>query len=1004
MIRTTAVAVAVLSLSLSLAGSVALAQEPAAPPAPSDPPAAAVAPERVELAVEALDPKGQPVPRLAPGDLAVVEDGEPRRVVEVAPAAGSYRVVVWVDRVLAGPATVMAATNALADRAADLAALGEVEVIVAEPEPRSLLAPSRQPAAINDALSRAFFDADGRDDLRALRRRFLADGAPEGFAERAAEAADDEARLVARQGDRMAEWLARRGGQGPGVLFLVADGWDLEPRAFYLGRAPAAERAATEAALAGASLAPASRDLARIVAALGWTTVALPVGGAELPTAPRWGMGNIRGTPSARVTLGKRPEKEPPPPEVLLEPGAPLAALATETGGEVVASPLAVPAALARLAARSRVGFESRPAADGRIRDVAVTASRPEVALRARRLHATTTPPELAARRALRLAEGEEGVGLDVAAVVRRGADPERGLLEVRADLSPAADAPAGGVRITVIVADGAPGPATHVVLAGPPARSVAAAEEAEPAAGTAAGAEWSHAVEVPLPAGAERLAVVVEALGSGLWGGDLAAVVAADVAEEEEEEEDAAATPAASGAPAVPAVRLLVPDGRLSGKVRVRARTGGPAVARIAFLLDGRRVAACDREPCEASVDLGRAERPRTLEAVAYGADGREVGRDAMRVGSRTGGPFRVRIVSPAQPAGVGPVEVEADVRAPAGRRVERVEMFWNDELAATLYGPPFRHRVVVPRSRPVGYLRVAARLDDGTVTDDAMLLNVPTAGERVDVELVELLVVVTDRVGRPVRGLPRDRFRVVESGRAQEIASFENVGDVPLTLALAIDSSASMFRKLPTVQQAAESLLVKGLAERDRALLVDFDSEPRLVRAPTRDLQAVAAALDRLRADGGTDLWEGIDFTLGQLAGVEGRKALIVYADGVNEEEAFSYRALLRAARRSGAPIYLILARSSLDRLEGGLVGGSYADKLERLTAETGGRTYLAPPDRDLSGIYREILEELRSQYLVTYYPRELAGGVEWRDVKVEVAGEGLTARTFSGAEAQR
>ena len=994
-LQTVVTAVAVLSLSLSLAGSVALAQEPAAPPAPSAPPAAVVA-ERVELAVQALDPKGQPVPRLAAGDLAVAEDGEPRRVLEVAPAAGSYRVVVWVDRVLARSVTVMGATNALADRAAELAALGEVEVIVAEPEPRSLLAPSRQPAAINDALSRAFFDAEGRDDLRALRRRFLADeGAaatdePDeidetdtGFAERAAESAAAEARLVAQQGDRLVEWLAQRGGDGPGVLFLVADGWDLEPRAFYLGRAPAAARAAAHAALAGASLATVSRDLARMVAALGWTTVPLAVGDAAQPAAARWGMGNIRGTPSARVTLGKRPEKAPPPPEVLAEPGAPLAALAAETGGEVVASPLDVQAAVARLAARSRVSFESSAPADGRSRAVAVATSLPEVALRARRLHASTTPPELAARRALRLAEGEEAVGLDVAAVARRSAGAEHGLLEVRADLSSAAGAPAR-VRVTVVPADGSSGAATHVVLAGPALQP----------------AEWSRTVEVPLPAGVERLAVVVEALGSGLWGGDLAAVVAPE-AMDDEAEDDAAALPPA--APAVPAVRLLVPAGRLSGKVKVRARTGGPTVARITFLLDGRRVAACDEEPCEAGVDLGRAERPRMLEAVAYGTDGRELGRDAVRVGSRAGGPFRVRIVSPAQPAGVGPVEVEADVRAPAGRRVERVEMFWNDELAATLYGPPFRHRVVVPRSRPVGYLRVAARLDDGTMTDDAMLLNVPTAGARVDVELVELMVVVTDRAGRPVRGLPRDRFRVVEAGRAQEIASFENVGDVPLTLALAIDSSASMFRKLPDVQQAAESLLTRGLAEHDRALLVDFDSEPRLVRPATRDLEAVAAALDRLHADGGTDLWEGIDFALGQLAAVEGRKALIVYADGVDEDEAFSFRSVLRAARRGGVPIYLILARASLERLEGGRVGGSYADKLQRLTAETGGRTYLAPPDRDLAGIYREILEELRSQYLMTYYPRETAGA-EWRDVRVEVAGEGLTARTFSGAEAER
>ena len=129
-------------------------------------------------------------------------------------------------------------------------------------------------------------------------------------------------------------------------------------------------------------------------------------------------------------------------------------------------------------------------------------------------------------------------------------------------------------------------------------------------------------------------------------------------------------------------------------------------------------------------------------------------------------------------------------------------------DELVATLYAPPFRHRMNVPRARPVGFLRVAARLDDGSTAEDAMPLNASDLGSRIDVRLIQLAVVVTDTNGKPVPGLPKEAFRVRQNGEPQEIAAFENAGELPLTVALAIDSSASMFLKLPNVRRAVASL----------------------------------------------------------------------------------------------------------------------------------------------------------------------------------------------------
>ncbi|HSK81768.1 MAG TPA: VWA domain-containing protein, partial [Thermoanaerobaculia bacterium] len=415
------------------------------------------------------------------------------------------------------------------------------------------------------------------------------------------------------------------------------------------------------------------------------------------------------------------------------------------------------------------------------------------------------------------------------------------------------------------------------------------------------------------------------------------------------------------------------------------------------------RRAAGCAALPCEAEVDLGRRVRAQTLEAVAYAADGRELARDAVRVND-PGEDFRIRILEPAGGKVEGAVDVAADVRVPTSGKLDRVELFWNDQLVATLYAPPFRHRIVIPRDRPSGYLRVAARLEDGSTAEDAVTVNSSGLGERVDVRLTELYVVVTDAAGKPVQGLSREAFHVRQDGRDQEIASFENAGDLPLTVALAIDSSASMFLKLPKVRDAVASLLDGGLSERrDRALLVDFDTEPRLVRPVTRDLGAVSSSLGVLSADGGTALWEAISFSLTQLQGLSGRKALVVYSDGIEEGSRISYRDVLSLARKTKTPVYLIVANPRAARGEdGGFLEEPISERLGRLAEATGGKLYFALPDQDLSAVYQEILSELRSQYVLTFYPKDAVSGAR-RDVKVEVEGRGFTARTMSGVQAR-
>lgn len=882
---------------LSVLTSFVLAFQTSAAPAPPD------AAPRTEagLAVEALDRRGEPLRDPKPEDFAVTEEGASRRVLGLE-TGKPWRVVVYVDRILSGTRSVRGAAGQLAAQARELAALGPVEIMVAEPEPQRVLPPTRDPLAIDEALSRLVLTGDGRDDLRMLRQRFFDEiGAPaespEELADRLDAAVAAEARLAGNQQDLLLEWLAdARGQDGPRALFLVSDGFDLDPRPPYLVRiTDEARRSALRAELPDPGLTERSRELAQTAAALGWTVFPMPVGNERLPELGRW---RTRSTPEVPIgvviTPGRKKREEPPPTSTLPElaaPQAPLAALAEETGGEVLTTPSATASAIARLRSRIWLRYESATA-EGMLRPVEVRVATADRS-KAGRWRGPAVPEAVAARRAQRLLSLEEDEKeVSVEAALRRVEEPA-GTPSWALELRP--EEPVS-TRLTLAIPSGSGDEVSHRMLS--PADL---------------GTDGVWRVPLALPSEADRIAVVLDDPVGGTWGSRLLPVVVEGMDEPDDE-------PISEVADAP-----------------VRPQPGGRGV----------------------------------------------------------------RIVSPAGGKAIGPVDVEVDLDLPKDRRLERLEIFWNDELAATLYAPPYRHRVNVPRDRPVGYLRASARLDDGTLAEDAVLLNSTAVGERLDVRLIELYVVVTDRAGRPVRGLARDDFRLLQDGREQAIAGFDDAGASPLALGLAFDSSASMFLKLPDVREAARTLLTGGLSSRDRALLVDFDTEPRLVTGMTGSLDSVSAGLDTLRADGNSDLFEAIVFSLQKLQGVAGRKALVVYSDGIGEGERMSWRDCIREARRSNVPIYLIVTnQQAAQAAESGALESlnGYAGRLHQLAAATGGRAFFVMPSQNLREVYTTILQELRSQYLLTYYPRNGAPEV-WRKVQVELKKRGFQARTVSG-----
>jgi VWFA-related protein len=426
------------------------------------------------------------------------------------------------------------------------------------------------------------------------------------------------------------------------------------------------------------------------------------------------------------------------------------------------------------------------------------------------------------------------------------------------------------------------------------------------------------------------------------------------------------------------------------TGVVRFETRASSDDIASAEFFLDGRKVVTDRRPPFEADLDLGDLPRKRTVKVAGYSKDGKLLSEDEIVLNEGREA-FRVKITAPETGANVsGAVRVVADLAVPETKKLQKLEIFVNEARAATLYQAPFQQVVDVPRRSEIGFLRVVATLEDGSVSEDVRYINAPKYLSEVDVQAVELYTSVFDK-GRPVTGLSKDNFKVLEDGVEQAVDGFEVVTNLPLSLGIGVDTSGSMEETLPEAQKAANDFLRGVMTPRDRCFLVTFDNEPQLVSRFTTDRDRLAQALAGLRAQGSTSLWDAVVYGLYQYQGTKGRKAYVLLTDGADRSSKFTFEAALDYARKTGVAIYFI----------GLKIGSTQFDvkaKLNRMSRETGGATYYIDSAKGLAGVYKEIDEELRSQYLLTYTP-PVRKGSAWRKIEVKMTPTNLEARTISG-----
>ena len=1028
---------------LLLASTLALATPPSsAQDASGAEASAAGASAPVRIYADVRDARGRVPDDLAPADVEIAVDGvvhpasavipqAPRRL---AGGASATRIAVYFDQSLASNAAVRRASTALAQRVRKLVDLGEVELVMADEEVDSVLR-SRDALVIEERLGWTLLNDPGRRRVLALRERVLGQlrerrALPLSARESAdvvLAAIDEEVELVRDRQDLLLSWAASASAmtpaEAPRLLVLVGDGFDLDPIPFYSRWLDEeATRLVAQGALEMPLLKTEVERTGRLLAGLGWTVVPLALESVSGEGIEAIDFSNIQvQSPTSTGGFANPGDPGAPPPStgagITLKPGsifrrkkdpadepvivpdarfvdalAPLEILAESTGGRVVISESGLVDALDGFADRTLLVADDALAADVDLARLSVRPNRPGLRIAAPGWVSAGFPEAVAGVFLHQMIVGREIVNadLDVAALLHlddtasAAGEASMGRFEARLDvrdllededgaLGDEASDP-GEARLRITVAIDVPGEAPRLV------------REILPATRLRDLREWRWERDLEIPPRASDAAVLIEDLDRGRWGVGRAAVMF-----------DQLAGLSDGAQPLVIAIDR--PDEEmLTGRVKFTTQVYDKRVERVVFELDERAVEEARRPPFEARVDLGRSPRRQALAAVAYDADGVELGRDTVLINAGSGG-LAVDIIRPTDLSGTGLIEVEASIAVPLERRLDRVLFFWNNEPVATQFIAPFRQKVLIPEEAPVGYIRVVAMLDDGTVAEDVAFMNGNQLSERVDVNLVELYVVVTDDKGRPVRGLNKESFRIREEGREQEIDTFSDASDLPITLGMAIDSSASMFVKLPSMQRAAADFLRSTFTEDDRAFIVDFDTQPRLARGLTGDLDRVVRAIDSLEAGGRTALWESIVYSLVQLQGVRGRKALIVFSDGADEDDQFPYSSCIRFARKMGVPIYLILMRDEPKDSMLSLFNRSFRSRVDQLVNTTGGRVFYAKEYKDLGDVYDEIEYELRSQYLLTYYPTDPARSGVWRDVDVDVEPKGLRPRTLSG-----
>jgi Ca-activated chloride channel homolog len=265
-----------------------------------------------------------------------------------------------------------------------------------------------------------------------------------------------------------------------------------------------------------------------------------------------------------------------------------------------------------------------------------------------------------------------------------------------------------------------------------------------------------------------------------------------------------------------------------------------------------------------------------------------------------------------------------------------------------------------------------------------------------RTDLRLVDLHATVVDKSGHLVLNLPQSAFTVYENGVQQEVTMFRRE-DVPVSLGLVIDNSASMHDKREKVASAALAL-VKASNPQDEVFILNFNEETSIEADYTNDISKLADALKTINSRGGTAMRDALRMGIEHLrhGAKKEKKILLVVTDGEDNASVETLDHVIQSAQQNGVIIYSI-----------GILSDDEPHEVERakraldaLTFATGGQVWYPQELSEVDGIAHEVAHEIRNQYILGYTPTNLAQDGTFRRIRVAVSAPGdPTVRTRTG-----
>lgn len=269
-----------------------------------------------------------------------------------------------------------------------------------------------------------------------------------------------------------------------------------------------------------------------------------------------------------------------------------------------------------------------------------------------------------------------------------------------------------------------------------------------------------------------------------------------------------------------------------------------------------------------------------------------------------------------------------------------------------------------------------------------------------KVDVKLVNVFVTVLDHEGAPVGGLQQSNFSIFEDGNPERIAIFDRESQLPLSIVLAVDTSLSTHKDLHLELESARRFAHSLVRPVDALAFYQFSEVVQEVVPFTADLRQIDHGISNVRPGAATAMYDAVYLGSQALETRRGRKVMVIITDGGDTMSKVDYHEALRAAQEAEAIVYSIII-VPIASSAGRDLGGEHA--LIQLSHDTGGKYYYAESLDQLDRAFNHVSEELRTQYLLAYYPSRRLADSDFRHIEVQVrpakGDEALTARYRTG-----